>query len=208
MRVAIGAEGAPAAASVEPSTFPDFDAPELTEEFLNSPERRQDPEFQAMLSAWRALADEVAGARPRLLEGLAHPFWKKAQFRRQVRAGGHVRIDGSYFFAQPVQLSRESADRLWSLLGSPEGAATFRPEFGKKGCGGFHADWVVTWHRGRVVMHAQICFTCSLIVVTKGNEPKPVLETDLSAAGHRALLEVLYPYYRRTPVKDRKSPND
>ena len=88
--------------------------------------------------------------------GLAHPQAQTSTYNKQVEKGGWVEIEDFKFFKEPVDVPRESIDKVLELYCQPKSHQAWGP---KEKCAGFHPDYAIVWTDGsRRVL--QLCYGC------------------------------------------------
>lgn len=100
----------------------------------------------------------LAGGKIEFHAGL--PARHDAGFKKESEREDIFDVGGQLFYRTAIPLKDEEATR--KLFGSP---AILAPWSGVKRCGGFHADYAVSWsHQGKPV-HLMVCFGCGEIRV-------------------------------------------
>jgi hypothetical protein len=96
-----------------------------------------------------------------IYEGLPHDIWEPETYESELKNAMTIELDGSQFYAAPVAVTKDVVERLRMLASS---RSSFIPFQGYKTCGGFHADWCLSWQNGEETHPIQVCFSCSEIM--------------------------------------------
>jgi len=140
--------------------------------------------------------DTVKGAaKLRVYQGLPHQTFEAEKLKKELKRENVVMIAGLPFYAPPVEAAEPEA--LRQLLGAP---ATLEVFSGEKKCGGFHADYAVSWEAKGKTWHALVCFGCHEMLLAEGDR---VFRYDVSKDGYEKLKETLQAILpkRGEPVK-------
>lgn len=130
-----------------------------------------------------------------LHEGLPHRLFEETTFKKEREKNGVFSIGGEYFYPEVLPISREDEYQITHLLGLPE---TVKPYSGYKLCGGFHADYMITWRkREDPPISVLFCFGCGEVLIVNGDLTQ---RADLTPDGHRELATVLKKYRLNRPV--------
>lgn len=106
--------------------------------------------------------------------GLAHPQVETSLYEKQVEAGGWVEFEDFKFFKEPVDVPRETIDRVLSLYAE----SNSHQAWGEKDlCPGFHPDYAIVWSDGGTQRVIQFCYGCH---EWKFFGPGGMLYTDIS----------------------------
>ncbi|HYC70907.1 MAG TPA: hypothetical protein VEB66_06860 [Opitutaceae bacterium] len=115
-------------------------------------EKRQGADFAAFLGEMQAALERPQDVR--VLEGLPHPREKELLAREQKSKKVVLLHDGE-FYADPRGPDGRQLATMPDLL-----AGTLSEYAGAKRCGGFHADYAVTWRAGGKDWAVLICYGC------------------------------------------------
>jgi hypothetical protein len=137
-------------------------------------------------------AIDAAAKSAQLFEGLPHPFERELLESEQKRAATR-RLHGELFYEKAQAVPSDAAEKLRVAMND-----AVRPYRGMKLCGGFHADYAITWQTGRATYAALVCFGCSEI---KLHVPGGELTADMSAEGAKALRLLLEPFRKERPPR-------
>ena len=104
-----------------------------------------------------AVADFGDTSEARVHRGLAHPATQQALYARQVAEGGWVEFHDFKFFAEPLDVPRQTIDRVLALYRDP---AAHQAWGEKSTCAGFHPDYAIVWTSGGRRRVLQLCYGC------------------------------------------------
>ncbi len=129
-----------------------------------------------------------------LLEGLPHPEVDSHLFlTERVKENSHLEL-GEAVYDDALPLGSAESEAITQVLLRAESIETYR---GSKRCGGFHADFVVTWHTAECNARALICFGCGEIRIDAGG----VAETyDLNETAYADLKSILREKQNHRPM--------
>lgn len=154
--------------------------------------------------ATTALALAVARAdKFTVHEGLPHPFEGKEVVQNEILLKRTELLDREWFYVPAQPVPEKDAEKLRRLLAN----GLFEPWRGVKFCGGFHADYAVSFVADGVTWQVLICFGCHeariLRLPPKARIAQGMagfrLTTDLTKAGFRELDELFKAYRRQRP---------
>jgi hypothetical protein len=146
--------------------------------------------FDSTVAAIDAAAKSATTVQ--LFEGLPHPFERELLESEQKRAATR-RLYGELFYEKVQAVPPDAAGKLRVALSD-----AVRPYRGMKLCGGFHADYAITWQTAKGTYAAVVCFGCSEI---KLHIPGGELIADMSADGAKALRLLLEPFRKERPPR-------
>jgi len=128
-------------------------------------------------------------------EGLPHQMTEKDVFQREMARTKTVEIERHRFYAKPVPISAEAAEKLRKLYVKK---GTFAPSEGVKYCGGFHPDWCLQWTRGSQTWTVHLCFGCNEMMTFHGGK---TLETYIHSGNvSDQFRAILAPYQKERPA--------
>jgi hypothetical protein len=158
--------------------------------------RRADGDTANSFQDATTLLSHVSGGVEKFMvyEGLPHPFEGKHFVASEILKLPTVVIDEEWFYLPARPLPAEDMARLLRMFG----AGLFKPWRGFKFCGGFHADYAVSFESGGNSWLVLFCFGCHEARIlrqpsTKSNPeaaPKLRLTVDLTDAGFKELKEL------------------
>lgn len=88
--------------------------------------------------------------------GLSHPFFEEDQLLKEILLGPRKIIHGHGFKPgeiTPNEVTEAVINHLWS-------GKAFKPWYGEKLCGGFHADYCLRWESDEGRFDIMICLGC------------------------------------------------
>lgn len=138
-------------------------------------------------------------------EGLPHSFEGKEFVENEVRTKQTVSFDGERFYLPPQPAAAEDKAKLQRLFDQ----GLFKPWGGLKFCGGFHADYAVSFESGGAAYQVLLCFGCHearllRIALENPNEKKVTafrLTADLTDTGYKELQELFKKYRKQRPAR-------
>lgn len=113
----------------------------------------EDPRFDRAAADLRACVDLV------LYEGLPHGMFERDLCESELRAKSTVRRHGELFYAAPIPITAADADALRATFGEADNYFA-RDATGMSLCGGFHADYALTWSSSAGEYELHVCFRC------------------------------------------------
>ncbi|MGE9270595.1 MAG: hypothetical protein ACQKBU_07310 [Verrucomicrobiales bacterium] len=105
----------------------------------------------------QAVIDFGDTSNAKVYRGLAHPSAEAKLYASQVEKGGWIEIEEFKFFEEPLDVSRESIDKVLALYAEPESHQAWGP---KTKCAGFHPDYAIVWSSGGSRRVLQLCYGC------------------------------------------------
>lgn len=130
----------------------------------------------------QAVIDFGDTSNAKVYRGLAHPVAQKDTYDRQVAKGGWVEFEDFKFFEDPVDVPRESIDKVLALYGDTDSHQAWGP---KTKCSGFHPDYAIVWTSGGTRRVLQLCYGCH---EWKFFGPGGMLLTDISEKAYNGPL--------------------
>jgi hypothetical protein len=131
-----------------------------------------------------------------VFEGLPHQMFEQGVMEAEKKNKKVFAVGGEYFYEKKLPVTKSDKVGL-SVAFSPYDF--IEPYSGYKPCGGFHADYMVTWLRKDAPpTHALVCFGCGEIkFVLEGS----VFHADLTSRGYESLKVILSKYHQERPRK-------
>ena len=105
----------------------------------------------------QAVIDFGDTSNAKVYRGLAHPEAETELYDQQVAASGWVEYEGFKFFEKPVDVPRETIDKVLALYADSSSHQAWGP---KDSCAGFHPDYVLVWSSGGKRRVLQLCYGC------------------------------------------------
>lgn len=138
-----------------------------------------------------------------IYEGLPSSVWEPKAFASEQKAKATTQIDGQWFYTTAQGMLGEDVAALKKLFA----ADLFKPPGPTKGCGGFHADFVVRFQSGPSTYTVFFCFTCGETRINRENSaPKGENQasnarygTDLNPETIKQLREFFSKYHKERP---------
>lgn len=155
--------------------------------------------------ATKSLSQASGGAEKFMVyEGLPHPFAGKELLENEILTKPTVVIDGERFYLPARPLPAEDKADLLRLFGG----GLFKSWGGLKFCGGFHADYAVSFESGGDSWLVLICFGCHEARILRQPStdskaeaaPKMRLTVDLTDAGYKELKELFKKHHVLRPA--------
>jgi len=139
------------ASSRAPRTFCEFAQPfPIVPKFAHGQSTSNEPSPRHVL---RACVDLV------LYEGLPHGLFERDLCESELRTKSTVRRHGELIYAAPIPITAADADALRATFGEA-GNYFARDATGMSLCGGFHADYELTWTSSAGEYELHVCFGC------------------------------------------------
>jgi hypothetical protein len=110
--------------------------------------------FDAAAAALRSCTDLT------LHEGLPHRLFERATFEDERSAKSTEVRHGEFFYVAPIPIGLTDVEAICAVLSDPSGFAERDPDVAKL-CGGFHADYAVTWSASGAPYEMHVCFGCN-----------------------------------------------
>jgi len=101
-------------------------------------------------------------------------------------------LDGQRFYTPGV-----TANDPAGIAGIVSAAGTYHRFSGAKECGGFHADFALSWRSGEAEVNLLICYGCHEVLFTDGTT---TLKYDLDHEAGRRLRQLLTVYGKKRPM--------
>lgn len=139
-------------------------------------------------AGWRSAVSNAANLL--IHEGLPHPSEKSfaaEAARKDVRT-----LDGQRFYTPGV-----TANDPAGIAEIVSAAGTYHRFSGAKECGGFHADFALSWRSGEAEVNLLICYGCHEVLFTDGTT---TLKYDLDHEAGRRLRQLLTVYGKKRPM--------
>jgi hypothetical protein len=111
----------------------------------------EDARFDAAAAALRSCTDLT------LREGLPHHLFERAAFDDERSAKSTEVRHGEFFYVAPIPIGVTDVEAIRAVLSDPSGFAERDPDEAKL-CGGFHADYAVTWSASGAPYEMHVCF--------------------------------------------------
>jgi hypothetical protein len=165
----------------------------------------------AYADATGELARAVAAAETFIVyEGLPHPFEGKEFVEKEFLTKEAVSFDEERFYLPAQSVPAEDAVKLRRLFDT----GLFKPWGGLKLCGGFHADYAISFESGGATYLVLICLGCHEARIIRessaGQTQRAVkrfrLTTDLKDEGFKELQEILKKYRKQGPPRPDPKP--
>ncbi len=139
-----------------------------------------------------------SGKSIKLSEGHPHPMWEGDLLKKQKEAKTTVILRGFHFYAEPLTMSPQQANRLKELFVAIDNLQTF---LGFKACGGFHPDFCAVFGEGANQVVVQFCFGCGEV---KGFAGEMRLYCEMTERGDEIFESFLSAFhkYRPEPSKE------
>jgi hypothetical protein len=153
-------------------------------------EPRQGDELTAFSD--RLMESLTRAEQVRVFEGLPHPLWERDVFAAEKASVRNFSLHDALFYVGPQRLTEEHRSlfrKIWPVTVSP-----FR---GEKLCGGFHADYALTWRDDERACAVLICFGCHEVAAFL---PESDLRADLKGQGVVELRQLLRTYNKHRPA--------
>lgn len=111
-------------------------------------------------------------------KGLSHPFSNEERFEQELWNEENLPIHGYRFFAKPEAVSPEFERNALEILSRP---GSYESYTGPKMCGGYHADFALTFDDAGVRKELLVCFGCQeVLMYAQGRDL--ICELEISAA--------------------------
>lgn len=107
----------------------------------------------------RAAADLRASTDLVLHEGLPHGMFERELCKSELETKSTEVRHGQLFYVAPIPITPADADALRATF-CEAGNYYARDPDAMKLCGGFHADYALTWSSGAGEYELQVCFGC------------------------------------------------
>jgi hypothetical protein len=111
----------------------------------------QDARLDAAAAALRSCTDLT------LHDGLPHRLFERAAFDDERSAKSTEDRHGQFFYVAPIPIGASDVEAIRAALYESAGFAPRDPTSHEL-CGGFHADYVVTWSEGSTSYEIHRCF--------------------------------------------------
>ena len=132
-----------------------------------------------------------------LYEALPHQYFEKKLLAKELKTEKSVKLHAFPFYDGAITPSDDDVKKLAALCGDLKTFGRYR---GPKSCGGYHPDWCVEWKDGEDVYRVLICFGCHEARVYG---PKNDVYSDLEDNALKKLVEVLTPYRKKRPEREK-----
>jgi hypothetical protein len=128
-----------------------------------------------------------------LYEGLPHPMFEAELYRSELGTKAVMRRDGHELYRERLKADLELEAQLRRICAD---ANTYLPFAGEKDCGGFHADYALTWFNGKESVTIVLCFDCQEAWI---HGRSLAVLTELSSSAALSLIDLMSRVPRNRP---------
>jgi hypothetical protein len=133
-----------------------------------------------------SVSNEIREAKSLVLfEGLPHPLFEREVLRRELETKEIFRKGDQPFYAKPLSMSENEIHELRKIVSS---SRSYKSYSGIKKCGGFHADYCISWEKEPADYDFLVCFGCEEMEI---RGPSSTLKVDLRTSTAQSLMAIL-----------------